>query len=120
MQSLTKNLNEIEQAFGFQYPPSFYTNIDKLIKFSQSAKFAAFMPRSQLLLTLPDLKTAYLNGLPTQYLPFLLQKQPNHIDFYAFDTESTSPEFCVAVFAVHTSVEAWDNFDTFLAWLNAL
>jgi hypothetical protein len=120
MPTLIENLKAIEHDLDFKYPPSFIANIQTLIDLTQSPSFGQFMPQAKLLLTLTDVKTAFSSGLPTEYIPFLLEKQLNHIDFYAFNTKSTAPEYCVVAFAIHTNVQEWENFDAFLAWLNAL
>jgi hypothetical protein len=119
--NLSKNLIAIEQHFNFKYPPSFLANVETIINISQTPAFAQFMPQAQLLLTLAEVKAANINNA-AEFLPFLLEKQPNHVDFYGFDTFTQAPEFRVAVFAKHAFVEDWDSFAHFLAWLqtNAL
>ena len=114
---LSKSLNEIEQFFDFKYPPSFTANIKILTDLSQTPAFAQFIPQTQFLLTLSAVKTAFADGLPPDNLPFLLEKQPNHNDYYGFDIHSKAPELAVALFASHAIVETWPNFAAFLDWL---
>ena len=48
-------------------------------------------------------------------IPFLWVQQPNHVDYYCFDIDSRTDTNCsIALFAVHTTVHDWPNFESFL------
>ena len=56
--------------------------------------------------------------LPDALIPFMWVRQPEHFDYYCFDTKSKTKNECsVAVFAVHTVVHDWPSFQSFLQWL---
>jgi hypothetical protein len=112
-------LQQTERKIGFSYPPSFHARFPELLEIAQSnSRFKKIFPNTRLITTLPDIRDTHRNGLPTRYIPFLMQtQQPAHTDYYAFDKKAQAIEKPVCVFAIHTIVEQWDNFEAFLAWL---
>jgi len=112
-------LREIERELGFTYPSSFVDRFEEFSAISENEHFSDFMPHAQILSSVADIRLAYQNDLPNRYIPFLLEGQPAHVDYYVFDTSTTPPEFQVSIFAVHTLVHNWSNFESFLAWLKA-
>lgn len=56
--------------------------------------------------------------LPNSLIPFMWVRQPNHFDYYCFDTDAQTDSNCsIAVFAIHTTVHSWPDFESFLRWL---
>jgi len=113
------HMQDLERELGFLYPPSFLRRIEELNAVSRTSRFARVMPGARLLLSKADMQMVPGDFLPGELIPFLAERQPQHVDYYAFDTSTNSPEFRVVVFAVHTVVAEWDNFDSFYAWLTA-
>jgi hypothetical protein len=55
--------------------------------------------------------------LPPALLPFLVNPQPRHDDYYCFELSTAAPEYGVAVFAIHTTVAAWPDLAACLRWV---
>jgi hypothetical protein len=112
-------MRDLERELGFLYPPSFVLRIEELNALSKTSRFAQVMPRARLLTSKADAQMAREHSLPSGFIPFLAEQQSAHVDYYAFDTLTNSPDFPVLVFADHAVVKDWDDFDTFYAWLMA-
>ena len=56
--------------------------------------------------------------LQKNLIPFMWVQQPNHVDYYCYKLNpNNKPDCAIEVFAVHTSVHGWPNFQSFLQWL---
>jgi hypothetical protein len=55
--------------------------------------------------------------VPGGLIPFLVDPQRHHDDYYCFDAATPGPEHGVVVFAVHAVVEAWTDLEAWLGWV---
>lgn len=65
------------------------------------------------------MKAAWDAELPTELIPFFLQPQPNHTDYYCFYRTADENQ-TIVVFADHAIVYDWPDANAFLAWLESV
>ena len=99
----------------FVYPERFA----ELVEMVQQPGFAKKFARAHLITSKAEIRDAQRDGLPKHLVPFLVQIQPTHLDYYVFNKRERGSERSVGVVAVHTVVFGWDNFEAFLAWFQA-
>jgi hypothetical protein len=90
--------------------------VSRLGYMTNSIAFKRAFPNAKVLLTLEDIQAARESELPEDYVPFMLEQQPRHIDYYAFDINDNKRR--VIVFAEHAVVHDWPDFNAFLSWVN--
>jgi hypothetical protein len=56
-------------------------------------------------------------GLPSELLPFLLEKQQSTWDVYAFDLSAPEAQR-ILVWNDHAFVAEWPTFDAFIRWMH--
>jgi hypothetical protein len=113
---ISKRLQEAEQAVGFRYPPSFVSGFEQFSELLSSEGFRRAFSDTRLLLSAPEI-TAARESIPASFLPFMREEQPSWPDIYAFDLDSTSPEFRVVVWSDHAVVMDWESFPIFIQWI---
>jgi hypothetical protein len=138
-------LSEIEQSFGFSYPPSFRSAVREFAAYCCTPAFKRRFPTAEVLLSaaaftaerkLIDYRDSMgVLGVPmprefvesgrvrsSTLVPFLKDKFGASLfeqDTYAFDLESTGPEYSVVVLTYGDTmiVYSWDSFAKFNSWL---
>ena len=113
---ISKRLQEIERAVGITYPSSFVSGVELFSELLSSEGFRRAFSDSRLLLSAPEIE-AVRENIPASFLPFMRQEQPSWPDIYAFDIDSTSPEFRVIVWSDHAVVMDWESFPVFIQWV---
>ncbi len=113
-------LQTIARDLGFEYPRSFLLACDELAALSTTAPFQARFPQARLIDSVRDIRAAHAAGVPGHLIPFLLEEQPAHIDYYCFDKRVADEQCPIVVFAVHTLVADWPDIDAFLIWLRQI
>lgn len=101
----------VEQAYGFRFPPAFLALLD-----DPPAALRRMFPRGRF--TTPGEMRSFRSTEP-RLLPFLIDEQPAHQDFYCFDAAAPADDPRVVVFAVHSTVAEWPNLSAWLAWVEA-
>ncbi len=114
------NYQDIARGFGFHCPQTLISAIYELALFSQTAAFQKSFPNGRLISSGEDIRIARLSGLPHHLLPFLQDKQPEHIDYYCVDLAGDETKKAVVVFALHAIVNEWENFEAFRIWLEQI
>jgi len=105
-------LAALEAKRDFRFPPSFRAFAD-----DPPAAFRRVFPYGRFVAHARELGELQQGLLSPRLVPFLVDPQPAHRDYYCFDRDSPAPEHAVVVFAVHTTVASWPNFTSWLAWL---
>jgi hypothetical protein len=106
-----EQLAHLEARFSICFPPSYRALIAAV-----PASVRRLFPRARFIATDDDLRTARVH-LPPTLLPFLVDPQPPHDDYYGFELSMAAPEYGVAVFAIHTTVAAWPDLAAWLRWV---
>lgn len=110
-----KSLDILEQKFGINFPPSYKTY---LANYTDPFEFHAIYLRGRFISTIDEIKRIKkLTRIgESKLFPFFLDEQRSLEDFYCFDLSSPGPEYNVVVFAIHTLVYKWENFNNWLEW----
>src|ERR1051325_4626729 len=114
--TIQEHLHEAERALGFLYPPSFVSGAQEFSALTVSAGFRRAFSDTRLLLSEPEIAAAR-ESIPASFLPFMREEQPSWPDIYAFDLDSTRPEFRVLVWSDHAVVMDWESFPVFIQWV---
>jgi hypothetical protein len=109
-----EQLRAIEVAFGFAYPESF----KRWLRAPQRALQS--FPRARLIDGVARIGELQGRVLSRALLPFLMNPEPAHDDYYCFERPKTTAEPAVAVFAVHTVVATWPSFEAWREWAERL
>ena len=107
-----EQLSKLETAFSFRFPPAYLAFIERL-----PAPFLDSLPRARFVVSADEIRDAHREGMPPTLMPFLIESQPRHADYYCFDSSTTAPEYAVVVFAVHVTVAQWTNLADWIKWL---
>lgn len=78
----------------------------------------AFFPRGVFALDRASYRAARRDGVPKKLLPFLVDAQRAHRDYYCFDLATPAPEHAVVVFCLHAVVESWPDLAAWRAWVS--
>lgn len=111
-------LTNAERYFDFSSPSEFRNSLPQLRQILDSLAFQ----KSNLgfvALTASGMTSAWENGLPNDLVPFCLQPQSNHVDYYCFHRKTNETDSRIMVFADHAIVYDWPDVYAFLKWLQA-
>lgn len=116
------DLHKIETEFGFKYPTAFYEKLQEFIEFTETSAFRTQFPNASLVSSVDDLRSCYKieKELKKIMIPFMLEPQLSHTDYYGFNKDGDTNELAVVVFAQHTLVNEWPGFDAFFLWVQQL
>jgi len=91
---------------------------DDFLAFTRDANLSERIGDAHLVDSYAATSENHWSDLPDNLIPFLWVRQPNHFDYYCFDTDTRTDTNCsVAVFAIHATVHDWPDFESFLKWL---
>jgi hypothetical protein len=102
----------LEQVSKFTCPASFLAWLDQFGDLSTKPAFGTLFVRWTVC-SESDIRKARHDGLPDDLIPFFMEPQGTHNDYYCFDTNDDS----VVVYADHAIVFRWTDFAEFLAWI---
>jgi len=107
-----EQLSSLEAAFGFVFPPSYRGLIENL-----PTPLRRSFARARFVTSADEIRRVHRKLMPSSLLPFLVEPQPHHDDYYCFDRSTTPPEYGIAVFAIHTTVAKWQSLADWLRWV---
>ena len=105
-----------EHEHNFSAPPEFRVALPQLRRILESVTFLETHPGFRAV-TVADMKTAWNSELPTDLVPFCLQQQLTHNDYYCFQRTNSGNIPKIVVFADHAIVYNWQDVAAFLQWL---
>lgn len=97
-----------------------HERLAELVEITRQRRFTKQFPNAYLITTEVEIREARRDGLPKHLIPFFVQLQPTHRDYYVFNKRERGIERSVGVFAVHTVVFGWDTFGDFLDWMREM
>lgn len=106
-----------ETHCGIPFPSSLLPLWTEFEHLATNSKFASAFPMAQQA-TVADIQAAWASELPSDLVPFMLEKQDGWSDYYCFRRVGDQCEEAVVVFADHAVVATWEDFKAFLSWLN--
>jgi hypothetical protein len=83
----------------------------------ESSEVRIRFPKAHLLRSSEEIE-ATRQSLPSAFLPFMTEQQPNSTDVYAFES-GDDVGGRVVVWNDHAVVGDWNSFEAFIAWLRA-
>ena len=111
---------ELQSGYGISLPAK-HELFDEFLRVYASPGFSQRMGDAYIVATADVIREIHRQGCPRWITPFMYVQQPNHCDYYGFDTTRKLGDECpVAVFAVHTIVHEWQHFGAFLDWVKRL
>lgn len=111
-----QDLATAEQEFAFAAPEWFRIALPTLRQRLESDWFKTLNP-GFVSVSIEEMSRAWSTGLPPDLVPFCLQRQREHIDYYCFHRILPACNTEIVVFADHAVVQSWKNINAFLRWL---
>ena len=111
-----QDLAAAEQEFAFAAPEWFRIALPSLRQRLESDWFKTINP-GFVSVSIQEMSRAWKSGLHPDLVPFCLEPQLEHIDYYCFHRALAVFNTEIVVFADHSIVHSWKNINAFLRWL---
>lgn len=105
-----EQLTRFEREVGRTLPPSLHALV-----LGPTDDLRARFPVGEFVLTRSAYKAARREGVPSKLVPFFLDAQGGHRDYYCFNLATPAPEYGVSMFALHAVIEAWPDLSAWRA-----